>query len=518
MTPPRADVAVDEALALDHGLTKEEYARILEHLGRVPTFEELGIFSVMWSEHCSYKSSRVHLRRLPNDGPRVLQGPGENAGAIDIGGGMAVVFKIESHNHPSFIEPYQGAATGVGGILRDVFTMGARPVANLDVLYFGDPEHEKTAYLLGGVVGGIGGYGNCVGVPTVGGQTVFDEAYNGNILVNAFTAGIVSHDRIFRARAAGEGNPVLYVGSKTGRDGIHGASLLASSEFKEESEQMKPTVQVGDPFSENLLIEACLEIMAGDDVVAIQDMGAAGLTSSSVEMAGRGGVGVELDLDRIPLRDETLTPYEMLLSESQERMVIVARKGRAQSIKQICAKWGLDCVEVGRVTADGRFTALYRGARVVSIPVAALTDAAPAYERPLAAPAAPAGQPLDRRALAEPSDLGAVLVNLIGSANLCSREWIYRQYDFYVGADTVVAPGGDAAVVRVKQTGAGIALTADCNSRYVALDPYLGTQHAVAEAARNLAAVGARPLGVSDCLNFGNPVYRPRSCGSSPGR
>ncbi|RMF20614.1 MAG: phosphoribosylformylglycinamidine synthase subunit PurL, partial [Deltaproteobacteria bacterium] len=381
--------------------------------------------------------------------------------------------------------------------------MGARPVASLDSLHFGAPEHEKTPYLLAGVVAGIGGYGNCVGVPTVGGQTVFDEGYNGNILVNAFTVGVVAQDKIFRARAAGPGNPVLYVGSKTGRDGIHGASLLASSEFKEESEQMKPTVQVGDPFTENLLIEACLEIMSGEDVVAIQDMGAAGLTSSSVEMAGRGGVGIRIDLDAIPLRDESLTPYEMLLSESQERMLIVARKGGERRIAEICRKWGLDCVRVGEVTADGRFSASYRGQTVVSIPVGALTDEAPVYERPARAPEL-SPQPLDEAALAQPEP-GRVLLDLMGSPNLCSREWIYRQYDYFVGADTVVAPGGDAAVVRVRATGGGLALTTDCNARYVGLDPFEGARHAVAEAARNIAAVGGRPIGVSDCLNFGNP-------------
>jgi phosphoribosylformylglycinamidine synthase len=503
--------AVDERLARDHGLTDGEYQLILQHLGRTPTFEELGVFSVMWSEHCSYKSSRIHLRKLPTQGARVLQGPGENAGGIDIGGGMAAIFKIESHNHPSYIEPYQGAATGVGGILRDIFTMGARPVANMDSLHFGRPDHEKTPFLLGGVVSGIGGYGNSVGVATVGGETHFDSGYDGNILVNAFTLGIVKRDKIFRARAAGTGNPVLYIGSKTGRDGIHGASLLASSEFKEESEQMKPTVQVGDPFTENLLIEACLDIMAGSDVVAIQDMGAAGLTSSSVEMAARGEVGILLDLDRIPLRDATLTPYEMLLSESQERMVIVARKGGEDSIRAACARWGLECVVVGEVTDDGRFRARYRGSEVVSIPVAALTDGAPCYERPIEEPAeAPSygawrPAPLDLARVAEPEDFTAELLALLGSANLCSREWIYEQYDSFVGANTVIHPGGDAAVVRVRETGGALAMKTDCNARWVALDPYVGAQHAVAEAARNVAVTGGRPAAVTDCLNFGSP-------------
>jgi len=497
--------AVDEALAIEHGLTPREYADILAHLGgRVPTFEELGVFSVMWSEHCSYKSSRVHLKRLPQTGKAVLQGPGENAGAVDIGGGMAAIFKIESHNHPSYIEPYQGAATGVGGILRDVFTMGARPVANMNSLRFGSPDHEKTPFLLRGVVAGVGGYGNSVGVATVGGEVVFDAGYNGNILVNAFTLGIVKADRIFRAVASGTGNPVLYVGSKTGRDGIHGASLLASSEFKEESEQMKPTVQVGDPFTESLLIEACLEVLEGNDVVAIQDMGAAGLTSSSVEMASRGEVGIRLELDKIPLREADLTPYEMLLSESQERMLLVVEQGAEERIGRIFARWGLDCVVAGTITDSGRFEATHHGELVVSIPAAALTDAAPKYDRPIAPPTTrPA--PLELNDVPEPADLGSELAALLASPNLCSRRWVYEQYDSYVGANTLVHPGGDAGVVRVRETGGALAMSCDCNSRYVALDPYVGTQHAVAEAARNVYVTGARPLAISDCLNFGSP-------------
>ncbi len=500
----RRDIEVTDQVALDHGLTPEEYESIQRHLGRVPTIEELGVFSVMWSEHCSYKSSRVHLGRLPQSGPSVLQGPGENAGAVDIGGGMAAVFKIESHNHPSFIEPYQGAATGVGGILRDVFTMGARPVANLNSLRFGAADHEKTPFLLGGVVAGIGGYGNSVGVATVGGEGSFDAGYDGNILVNAFTLGVAPADRIFRAVASGCGNPVLYVGSKTGRDGIHGASLLASAEFKEESEQMKPTVQVGDPFTENLLIEACLEVLTGDDIVAIQDMGAAGLTSSSVEMASRGKVGIRIDLDLIPLRDETLTPYEMLLSESQERMLLVAHKGREEKLAEVFSRWGLDCVVIGEVIEEELFEALYRGQTVASIPVGAVTDDAPRYERPIAAPAERPAR-FDATTVSVPEDLGGMLVRLLASPNLCSRRWVYEQYDCYVGADTVVGPGGDAAVVRVGAIGGALAMTTDCNSRYVELDPYIGTQHAVAEAVRNVAVTGAKPLAVSDCLNFGNP-------------
>ncbi|HYC54658.1 MAG TPA: phosphoribosylformylglycinamidine synthase subunit PurL [Candidatus Binatia bacterium] len=495
---------VDESLALEHGLTTDEYQVILDHLGRTPTFEELGVFSVMWSEHCSYKSSRVHLKRLPQSGPAVLQGPGENAGAVDIGGGMAAIFKIESHNHPSYIEPYQGAATGVGGILRDIFTMGARPVASMNSLRFGSPDHEKTPFLLKGVVAGVGGYGNSVGVATVGGEVVFDAGYNGNILVNAFTLGIVRADRIFKAVAKGTGNPVLYVGSKTGRDGIHGASLLASSEFKEESEQMKPTVQVGDPFTEKVLIEACLEVLRGNDVVAIQDMGAAGLTSSSVEMAARGEVGIRLELDRIPLRETDLTPYEMLLSESQERMLLVVHQGREEAVREVYSRWGLDCVTVGEITDSGRFEAFHHGQQVCSIPIPALTEAAPKYQRPIEAPAArPA--PLDERALPVPSDLSGELLDLIVAPNLCSKTWVYRQYDCYVGANTIVRPGGDAAVVRVRETGGALAMSTDCNSRYCSLDPYVGAQHAVVEAARNVYVTGARPLAISDCLNFGSP-------------
>jgi phosphoribosylformylglycinamidine synthase len=501
---------VDEKLALDHGLSQAEYQRILGHLGRVPTIEELGVFSVMWSEHCSYKSSRIHLRKLPTKGVRVLQGPGENAGGIDIGGGMAAIFKIESHNHPSYIEPHQGAATGVGGILRDIFTMGARPIVNLNSLRFGTPDHEKTPFLLGGVVSGIGGYGNSVGVATAGGEVSFDAGYNGNILVNAFTLGICRQDQIFLARAAGLGNPVLYVGSKTGRDGIHGASLLASSEFKEESEQMKPTVQVGDPFTENILIEALLEAMRTGDLVAVQDMGAAGLTSSTVEMASRGGVGVRLDLDRIPLRDATLTPYEMLLSESQERMVLVARKGSEENVGAVFARWGLDCTVVGEVTDDGTFRGDYRGETVVRIPVSALTDDAPVYDRPVAEPdrsrdPSRYGTPLDPAAIPLPKDLDGELLEMIASPNLCSRRWVYEQYDSYVGGNTLVHPGSDAAVVRVRETGGALAATTDCNPRYCALDPYIGTQHAVAEGVRNLACTGARAAALSDCLNFGSP-------------
>ena len=493
-------------LALDHGLTADEYQRILHHLGRTPTFEELGVFSVMWSEHCSYKSSRRYLRQLPTTGPEILQGPGENAGIVDVGDGLAVVFKIESHNHPSFIEPYHGAATGVGGILRDVFTMGARPIASLNSLRFGAVDHPRTPYLIKGVVAGIGGYGNCVGVPTVGGEVYFDTGYNGNILVNAFTLGTVRTDRIFRARAAGVGNPVIYVGSRTGRDGIHGASLLASREFDAKSEELRPAVQVGDPFTEKLLIEACLELMQKDLIVAIQDMGAAGLTSSSVEMAGRGGMGIVLNLDKIPTREENIIPYELLLSESQERMVIVAKAGHEEEVKGIFARWDLQAEVVGQVTEDGLFRTQWHGEEVVRIPVSALTDDAPVYERPATPPAnLEERQQLDIASLPLPSDYGQVLLRLLASPNLASKEWVYRQYDSFVCGNTVVQPGSDAAIIRLKGTTKSIGISVDCNSRYCLLDPYRGGQITVAEGARNLAVSGARPVALSDCLNFGSP-------------
>jgi phosphoribosylformylglycinamidine synthase len=497
--------AVNQELARAHGLTQEEYEKIVSLLGRAPNYTELGVFSVMWSEHCSYKSSRHHLKRLPTEAPQVLQGPGENAGVVDIGDGLAVAFKMESHNHPSFIEPYQGAATGVGGILRDIFTMGARPIASLNSLRFGALDHPRTSYLLSGVVAGIGGYGNCIGVPTVGGECYFDECYNANILVNAFTLGITTHERVYTGIAKGIGNPVMYVGSKTGRDGIHGATM-ASESFSEEKEQRRPTVQVGDPFTEKLLLEACLELMQQDYIVGIQDMGAAGLTSSSSEMAGRGGVGIELDLSRVPLRESAMTPYEILLSESQERMLLVARQGTEEEIRRIFDKWDLDAVVVGRVTDDGHLRALFQGQEVARIPVAALTKEAPAYQRRAVRPAAlDEAQHLDMAAVTEPRDLGATLKRILAAPNIASKEWIFRQYDHYVRGNTVVAPGADAAVIRVKETKKGLALTVDGNSRYCYLDPYVGAIIAVAEAARNLACVGARPLGLTDCLNFGSP-------------
>ena len=488
-----------------HGLTPEEYRKIVALLGREPNYTELGVFSVMWSEHCSYKSSRRFLKLLPTAGKRVLQGPGENAGVVDIGAGLAVVFKMESHNHPSFIEPYQGAATGVGGILRDIFTMGARPVASMNSLRFGAVDHQRTPYLVRGVVAGIGGYGNCVGVPTVGGEVFFDESYNSNILVNAFTLGLAKKKRLFRGTARGAGNPVIYVGAKTGRDGIHGATM-ASDIFSEAIEKPRPTVQVGDPFTEKLLLEACLELMKENCIVGIQDMGAAGLTSSSVEMAGRARTGVDIDLSRIPLREQGMTPYEILLSESQERMLLVVKKGSEDKVKRIFEKWDLEAVVIGKVTRQRVFRALFDGAEVARIQVRALTDDAPVYSRPGLRPAHQQElQALELDQIQPPHDPGAVLRDLLSSPNLASKEWVYRQYDHYVRSNTVVGPGADAALIRVKETKRGLALTVDCNGRYCYLDPYAGAILAVAEAARNLACVGAAPVGLSDCLNFGSP-------------
>jgi len=506
MATPAPTAAVTAIEAAEHGLTAEEFARICDALARAPNFTELGVLSVMWSEHCSYKSSRPLLKNLPTRGPRVLQGPGENAGVIDIGDGVAVAFKIESHNHPSFVEPYQGAATGVGGILRDVFTMGARPIANLNSLRFGSFDHPRTRYLVNGVVAGIGGYGNCIGVPTVGGEVYFDAGYNENILVNAFTLGVVRSDRIFRACAAGVGNPVMYVGSKTGRDGIHGASLLASAEFSGAAEEKRPTVQVGDPFTEKLLLEACLELMEKDAIVAIQDMGAAGLTSSSVEMAGRGGTGISIDLNKVPLRETNMTPYEILLSESQERMLIVARAGAEDAVRQVFSKWDLDASVIGQVTDDGHLRVKFGGEEVAHLPIALLTDAAPAYVRPAAPPADfEERQELQLDHIPLPGDYNQTLLTLLDSPNIASKQWVYRQYDYLVRSNTVVEPGSDAAVIRIKGTRKGIALSVDCNSRYCALDPYVGAMIAVVEGARNVVCAGATPLGITDCLNFGNP-------------
>jgi phosphoribosylformylglycinamidine synthase II len=499
------DVKITPEVIQEHNLTEEEYSQILQILGREPNITELGIFSVLWSEHCSYKSSKVHLKKFPTKGPYVIQGPGENAGVIDIGYGLTAVFKMESHNHPSFIEPYQGAATGVGGILRDVFTMGARPIALLDSLRFGNPENPRTRYLVEGVVSGIAGYGNCIGIPTVGGEIYLDDCYDGNILVNVFTVGVAKKDRIFKGVAGGVGNPVIYVGAKTGRDGIHGATM-ASEEFDKESEEKRPTVQVGDPFMEKLLLEACLELMKTDCIVGIQDMGAAGLTSSSFEMAGRAGNGIEMDLDLVPLREEGMTPYEIMLSESQERMLLVAKKGKEGEVIDIFKKWDLDAVVIGIVTDDGVVRIREKGATVAELPVKPLTTDAPVYDRPHRIPEYQEElNRLDVDTLDIPDDLESVFRKLISSVEGCDKSWIYRQYDHMIRTNTVVLPGSDAAVLRVKGTTLGIAISVDCNSRYCYLDPFQGGQITVAEAARNIAVSGARPLALTDCLNFGNP-------------
>jgi phosphoribosylformylglycinamidine synthase len=487
----------------EHGLSEAEYAKILTLLNREPNYTELGVFSVMWSEHCSYKSTRVWLKTLPTTGPQVIHGPGENAGVIDIGDGDACIFKMESHNHPSFIEPYQGAATGVGGIMRDVFTMGARPVAMLNALRFGEPTHPKTKHLVSGVVAGIGGYGNCMGVPTVGGEVNFDQSYNGNILVNAMCVGLAKQDKIFLSAASGIGNPVVYVGSKTGRDGIHGATM-ASAEFDDDSEEKRPTVQVGDPFVEKLLLEACLELMASDAIVAIQDMGAAGLTSSSAEMASKGDAGLELDLDHVPQREENMTAYEMLLSESQERMLMILKPGREDEAKKIFDKWGLDFAIIGRVTDTRRLVIKHKGELMADLPVSALADEnAPRYERPwVPTPKKPELKPSD---IAAPEDYNVALLKLIGSADLASRRWIWEQYDSTVMGDTAQGPGGDAAIVRVHGTTKALAVTADCTPRYVLADPVEGGKQAVAETWRNITSVGGTPLAYTDNMNFGNP-------------
>jgi len=507
--------AITPEIVAEHGLSPEEYERVLKALGREPNLTELGIFSVMWSEHCSYKSSRIHLKKLPTKAPWVICGPGENAGVIDIGDGQAAIFKMESHNHPSYIEPYQGAATGVGGILRDVFTMGARPVANMNALRFGRPDHPKMKHLISGVVRGIGGYGNCVGVPTVGGEVNFDKAYDGNILVNAMTVGVADTDKIFYSAASGVGNPIVYVGSKTGRDGIHGATM-ASADFGEDADAKRPTVQVGDPFTEKLLIEACLELMASDAIVAIQDMGAAGLTSSSVEMASKGGVGIRLDMDKVPQREANMTAYEMMLSESQERMLMVLKPGKEDFAEAIFRKWELDFAVIGEVTEagpdGGHMVLVHRGEVVCDIPLGPLADDAPLYDRPHVPtpPAAPLGD------IADTTDLGADLLKLIGSPDLASRRWIWEQYDHMVGADTVQRPGGDAAVVRVHGSKKGLAISTDCTPRYCFADPVEGGKQAVAETWRNITAVGGQPLAVTNCLNFANP-QRPEIMGQFVG-
>ncbi|MFM5953811.1 MAG: phosphoribosylformylglycinamidine synthase subunit PurL, partial [Novosphingobium sp.] len=489
-----------------HGLSEEEYARVLHALGREPNMVELGIFSVMWSEHCSYKSSRIHLKKLPTEAPWVICGPGENAGVIDIGDGQAAIFKMESHNHPSYIEPYQGAATVVGGILRDVFTMGARPVANMNALRFGRPDHPKMKSLVKGVVAGIGGYGNCVGVPTVGGETNFHAAYDGNILVNAMTVGVADADKIFYSAATGIGNPIVYVGSKTGRDGIHGATM-ASADFGEDSEAKRPTVQVGDPFTEKLLIEACLELMATDAIVAIQDMGAAGLTSSSVEMATNGKAGIVLDMDKVPCREEGMTPYEMMLSESQERMLMVLKPGKEPMAEAIFRKWELDFAVIGEVTDTGHMVLTWQGETVCDIPLGPLAEDAPLYDRPHLSledyKAWAKVAPLDQPPVS--LDPSADLVKLMGCADLASRRWIWEQYDSQVGADTLQKSGGDSAVVRLHGTRKALAISTDCTPRYCYADPYEGGKQAVAETWRNICAVGAKPLAITNCLNFANP-------------
>lgn len=505
MTSTTASPITPEVVAA-HGLSPEEYEKVLHALGREPNMVELGIFSVMWSEHCSYKSSKRHLMKLPTKAPWVICGPGENAGVIDIGDGQAAIFKMESHNHPSYIEPYQGAATGVGGILRDVFTMGARPVANMNALRFGRPDHPKMKHLVQGVVAGIGGYGNCVGVPTVGGETNFHQAYDGNILVNAMTVGVADTDKIFYCAATGLGNPIVYVGSKTGRDGIHGATM-ASADFDEKSDEKRPTVQVGDPFTEKLLIEACLELMATDAIVAIQDMGAAGLTSSSVEMASKGGAGIRLNMNKVPCREEGMTPYEMMLSESQERMLMVLQPGKEAMAEAIFRKWELDFAVIGEVTDTGHMVLEFDGKVVCDIPLAPLADEAPLYDRPHLsledykawAKVAPLGQ------VPESADLAADLLKLIAGPDLASRRWIWEQYDSQVGADTLQKSGGDAAVVRVHGTDKALAISTDCSPRYCYADPYEGGKQAVAETWRNICAVGATPLAITNCLNFANP-------------
>ncbi|MDT3687596.1 MAG: phosphoribosylformylglycinamidine synthase subunit PurL [Pseudorhodoplanes sp.] len=509
----RNEPKITPELVAEHGLKPDEYQRILELIGREPTLTELGIFSAMWNEHCSYKSSKVHLRGLPTEAPWVIQGPGENAGVIDIGDGLAVVFKMESHNHPSYIEPYQGATTGVGGILRDVFTMGARPIACLNALSFGDPKHPKTRHLVSGVVAGIGGYGNSFGVPTVGGQVRFHTRYDGNILVNAMAVGLARTDSIFYAAASGVGMPIVYLGSKTGRDGIHGASM-ASAEFGEDSEEKRPTVQVGDPFAEKLLLEACLEIMQKDCVIAIQDMGAAGLTCSAVEMGAKGDLGVTLDLEKVPTREAGMSAYEMMLSESQERMLMVLKPEKEKEAEGIFRKWGLDFAIVGETTPTRRFLIRHHGDVMADLPIKELGDEAPVYNRPFVeSPKLPVIRPEEVR---HPMPVADALEKLIGTPDLCSKRWVWEQYDHIIGGNTVQRPGGDAAVVRVEEGPKGLAMTCDVTPRYCEADPFEGGKQAVAEAYRNLSAVGALPLAITDNLNFGNPE-RPEIMGQFVG-
>ncbi|MDA8846639.1 phosphoribosylformylglycinamidine synthase subunit PurL [Candidatus Pelagibacter sp.] len=494
---------VNEQLAIDHGLKKDEYKKICDLLKRVPNITELGIFSAMWNEHCSYKSSRFHLKNLPTKGKNVIQGPGENAGVIDIGDNDAIVFKIESHNHPSFIEPYQGAATGVGGIMRDVFTMGARPIANLNSIHFGSPQHKKTKNLLRGVVHGIGGYGNCMGVPTIAGQTSFDESYNGNILVNAMTLGLVKKDKIFYSKAAGLGKPVIYVGSKTGRDGIHGASM-ASASFDDKIEEKKPTVQVGDPFTEKLLLEACLELMAGDSIIAIQDMGAAGLTSSSIEMASKGNLGIEINLNKVPCRETNMTPYEIMLSESQERMLIVLENGKEEMAKKIFDKWNLDFAVIGQTTKSKKIELYFDEKKVADIPVNILVENSPMYDRKWKKAKLPKRIKVEKE-LFKTLKVKNVLNKILSNPNVCSKEWIWQQYDHTVMGDTIQKPGGDAGVVRVHGTNKAVAASVDSSAVYCWAHPLSGGKQIVCESWRNLISVGAKPIAITNCLNFGSP-------------
>ena len=494
---------VNEQIAIDHGLKKNEYKKICDLLERVPNITELGIFSAMWNEHCSYKSSKLHLKNLPTKGKNVIQGPGENAGVIDIGDDDAIVFKIESHNHPSFIEPYQGAATGVGGIMRDVFTMGARPIANLNSIHFGSPQHKKTKNLLRGVVHGIGGYGNCVGVPTIAGQTSFDESYNGNILVNAMTLGLVKKNKIFYSKAAGLGKPVIYVGSKTGRDGIHGASM-ASAIFDEKIEEKKPTVQVGDPFTEKLLLEACLELMTGDSIIAIQDMGAAGLTSSSIEMASKGKLGIEINLNKVPCRETKMTPYEIMLSESQERMLIVLENGKEDLAKKIFDKWNLDFAVIGKTTNNKKIELYFDEKKVADIPVDTLVENSPMYDRKWKKAKLPKKIKIKKEDFKNLKVIN-ILNKILSSPNICSKKWIWEQYDHTVMGDTIQKPGGDSGVVRVHGTNKAVAASVDSSAVYCWAHPLSGGKQIVCESWRNLIAVGAKPIAITNCLNFGSP-------------
>jgi phosphoribosylformylglycinamidine synthase subunit PurL len=494
---------INEKVAIDHGLKKDEYAKICELLKRTPNITELGIFSAMWNEHCSYKSSRLHLKKLPTKGKQVIQGPGENAGVVDIGDDDAIVFKIESHNHPSFIEPYQGAATGVGGIMRDVFTMGARPVANLNSIHFGSPQHKKTKNLLRGVVHGIGGYGNCMGVPTIAGQTNFDSSYNGNILVNAMTLGLVKKNKIFYSKAAGLNKPVIYVGSKTGRDGIHGASM-ASANFDEKIEEKKPTVQVGDPFTEKLLLEACLELMAGDSIIAIQDMGAAGLTSSSIEMASKGNLGIEINLNKVPCREAKMTPYEIMLSESQERMLIVLENGKEEQAKKIFDKWNLDFAVIGKTTKSKKIELFFDDEQVADIPVDTLVENSPMYDRKWKKAKLPKKNKIKKEDLNNLKIID-VLKKILSNPNVCSKEWIWQQYDHTVMGDTIQKPGGDSGVVRIHGTEKAVAASVDSSAIYCWAHPLTGGKQVVCESFRNLISVGAKPVAITNCLNFGSP-------------